>query len=166
MIITVLLIALFLSFLGHLFALVSYVTTKSDRSLKTFINTTLSNIILAGTCIVVIMSRPEVLRYVDIKRLTWIMSGVVMVVCLIVKVKIFIKIYKRAKNPDNYHVNFFGKKVLHSSVVSKVDMAIFFGTIPFFLLSGSYFVARFLNFFFTGIFEFLNWWRYIGLNHL
>lgn len=166
MIITVLLIALFLSFLGHLFSLVSYVTTKSERSLKTFINTTLSNIILAGTCIVFIMSRPELLRNVDVKKLTWIMSGVVMVVCLAVKIKIFIKIYKRAKNPDNYHVNFFGKKVLHSSVVTKVDMAIFFGTIPFFLLSGSYFMARLANFFFTGIFDFLNWWRYIGLNHL
>ena len=150
MIITVLLIALFLSFLGHLFALVSYVTTKSERSLKTFINTTISNIIIAGTCIVFIMSRPELLRNVDVKRLTWIMSGVVMVVCLAVKIKIFIKIYKRAKNPDNYHVNFFGKKVLHSSVVTKVDMAVFFGTIPFFLLSGSYFIARLANFFFYG----------------
>ena len=148
MIITVLLIALFLSFLGHLFALVSYVTTKSERSLKTFSNTTISNIIIAGTCIVFIMSRPELLRNVDVKRLTWIMSGVVMVVCLAVKIKIFIKIYKRAKNPDNYHVNFFGKKVLHSSVVTKVDMAVFFGTIPFFLLSGSYFIARLANFFF------------------
>jgi len=160
MIITVLLVALFLSFLGHLFALVSYVTTKSDRSLKTFINTTLSNIILAGACIVLIMSKPELLRFVDVRRLTWIMSGFVMFVCLIVKIKIFIKIYKRAKNPENYHINFFGKKVLHSSVVTKVDMAIFFGTIPFFLLSGSYFVARLTNFFFMDTFKFLQWWQW------
>jgi hypothetical protein len=158
MIITVLIIALFLSFLGHLFSLVSYVTTKSERSLKTFINTTLSNIILAGSCIVLIMSRPELLRHVDVRRLTWIMSGFVMFVCLGVKIKIFIKIYKKAKDPDNYHVNFFGKKVLHSTVVTKIDMAIFFGTIPFFLLSGSYFIARLTNFFFMDTFKFIHWW--------
>jgi hypothetical protein len=158
MIITILLISLFLSFLGHLFSLVSYVTSKSERSLKTFIQTTLSNIILAGTCIVMIMSKPELLRHVDVTRLTWIMSGFIMFVCLGVKIRIFIKIYKRAKNPDNYHVNFFGKKVLHSSVVTKIDMAIFFGTIPFFLLSGSYFIARFANFFFMDTFKSIIWW--------
>lgn len=147
MIITFLLLALFLSFLGHIAALVTYVTKRSEGSLKTFINTTLSNVILAGTCIVVFISKPHLLRDINLVMLSWIMSGLVMFVTLSIKIKIFITVYRRAKDPSNYHLNFFGKRVLHSTVVKKMEMAMFFGTIPFFLLSGSYFMARLLNFF-------------------
>ena len=147
MIITVLLIALFLSFLGHIFALVTYVTRKSERSLRTFIKTTISNVILAGTCIVLFMSRPDLMFEVDVQKLVWLMSGFIMFTTLGVKIRIFIRIYKRAQNPEHYHINFFGKKVLHSSVVNRIELAIFFGTIPFFLMSGAYFIARLVNFF-------------------
>lgn len=147
MIITVLLIALFLSFLGHIFSLVTYVTRKSERSLRTFIKTTISNVMLAGTCIVLFMSRPDLMYEVDVQKLVWLMSGFIMFTTLGVKIRIFIRIYKRAQNPEHYHVNFFGKKVLHSSVVNRIELAIFFGTIPFFLMSGSYFIARLVNFF-------------------
>ncbi|HOQ12737.1 MAG: hypothetical protein BWY23_01951 [Spirochaetes bacterium ADurb.Bin218] len=147
MIVTLLLLALFLSFIGHIAALVTYVTKRTEGSLKTFINTTLSNVTLAGTCIVVFLTKPHLLRDINLVFISWIMSGVVMFVTLGIKIKIFITIYRRAKDPANYHLNFFGKKVLHSTVVKKMELAIFFGTIPFFLLSGSYFIARLLNFF-------------------
>ena len=93
------------------------------------------------------MSRPDLLFQVDVPKLLWIISGFIMVVTLMVKIKIFIRIYRKAQDPDNYHINFFGKKVLHSSVVSRIELAIFFGTIPFFLMSGAYFIARLVNFF-------------------
>ncbi len=147
MIITFLILALFLSFLGHIAALVTYVTKRSEGSLKTFINTTLSNVILAGTCIVVFITKPHLLKDLNLVMLSWIMSGLVMFVTLSIKIKIFITVYRRAKDPSNYHLNFFGKRVLHSTVVKKMEMAMFFGTIPFFLLSGSYFMARLINFF-------------------
>ncbi len=147
MIITILLIALFLSFLGHIFSLVTYVTRRSERSLNAFIKTTISNVVLAATCMVLFMSRPDLLYEVNVSKLAWIMSGIIMFLTLGVKINIFVKIYKRAKNPDNYHLNFFGKKVLHSSVVSKMEMGIFFGTMPFFLMSGAYFIAKLANFF-------------------
>ncbi len=147
MIITFLLLALFLSFLGHIAALVAYVTKRSEGSLKTFINTTLSNVILAGTCIVVFITKPHLLKDLNLVMLSWIMSGFVMFVTLSIKIKIFITIYRRAKDPSNYHLNFFGKRVLHSTVVKKMELAMFFGTVPFFLISGSYFMARLINFF-------------------
>lgn len=147
MIITLLLIALFLSFLGHIYSLVTYVTTKSERSLRAFIKTTMSNIMIAGACIVLFMSRPDLLFQVDVPKLLWVISGFIMVVTLLIKIRIFRKIYRNAQEPENYHINFFGKKVLHSSVVNRIDLAIFFGTIPFFLFSGAYFIARLVNFF-------------------
>lgn len=147
MIITFLLLALFLSFIGHIAALVTYVTKRTEGSLKTFINTTLSNVTLAGTCIVVFITKPHLLKDINLVVLSWIMSGLVMFVTLCIKIKIFITVYRRAKDPSNYHLNFFGKRVLHSTVIKKMEMGIFFGTIPFFLLSGSYFMARLINFF-------------------
>lgn len=147
MIITFLLLALFLSFLGHIAALVTYVTRKTEGSLKTFINTTLSNVILAGTCIIVFITKPHLLRDINLIVLSWIMSGLVMFVTLCIKIRIFITIYRRAKDPSNYHHNFFGRRVLHGTVVKKMEIALFFGTIPFFLISGSYFMARVINFF-------------------
>ncbi len=147
MIITLLLIALFLSFLGHIYSLVTYVTTRSERSLRAFVKTTMSNIMIAGACIVLFMSRPDLLFQVDVPKLLWVISGFVMVITLWVKIKVSLSIYRKAQDPKNYHINFFGKKVLHSSVVSRIELAVFFGTIPFFLMSGAYFVARLVNFF-------------------
>ncbi len=147
MIISGLLLAFFVSFLGHIYSLVTYVTNKGEGSLKTFINTTLSNIILAGACIVYIMLKPEMARKVDLKFLTWIMSGIVLGVTVLIQINIFIRIYRRAKDPSNYHTNFFGKKVLHSSVVSRMEMAVFFGSMPFLMMAGAYFTARLVNFF-------------------
>lgn len=147
MIITFLLLALFLSFLGHIASLVTYVTKRTEGSLRTFIRTTLSNVIIAGTCIVVIITKPHLLKELNLIALTWIMSGFVMFVTLTIKIKIFVTVYKRAKDPSNYHLNFFGKRVLHATVAKKMEIAVFFGTIPFFLLSGSYFMARLINFF-------------------
>jgi hypothetical protein len=146
MIITLLLIALFLSFSIHIIALINFVTKKSDTAIKVFVSTTMSNVMIAGTCIVVIISRPEILREVDVIKVAWILSGIIMFVALAVQIRVFIKIYKRSKDPANYHVNYFGKKVLHSTVVSKFDMMIFFGAMPFLLIAGAYFIAKLINY--------------------
>jgi len=123
------------------------VTKKSNRSLKTYILTTFTNITIAGACIVLIFMKPEMAKTVDLKFLTWIMSGIILVITIVIKIGVFRRIYRRIKDPSNYHVNFFGKKVLHASVVSRLEIAVFFGTMPFFLMAGAYFVARGVNFF-------------------
>ena len=146
MIITILLISLFMSFFIHIFALFSFVTKKSDTAIKVFVATTMSNVMIAGACIVVIISNPEILREVDVVRVAWIFSGIIMFIALAIQIGVFIKIYKRAKEPENYHTNYFGKKVLHSTVVSKLDMMVFFGTIPFLLIAGAYFIAKLINY--------------------
>jgi len=83
---------------------------------------------------------------VDVIRVAWILSGIIMFIALSVKIRIFIKIYQRSKDPANYHTNYFGKKVLHSTVVSKFDLMIFFGTMPFSLIAGAYFIAKLINY--------------------
>ena len=146
MIITILLIALFISFSIHIFSLFTFITKKSDSAIYVFVATTMSNVMIAGGCIVVTISNPGMLTEVDVLKVAWILSGIIMFIALGIKVRIFIRIYKRAKDPANYHVNYFGKKVLHSTVVSKLDFMIFFGTIPFTLIAGAYFIAKLINY--------------------
>ncbi len=110
-----------------------------------FINTAVSNIVIAGCITLISLSNPDYIYKLDIKLMTWAASGFIMVMMIVIKIFVFRKIYKKAKDPANFHYNFFGKKVLHSTVASKVDILIFFVTIPFFLLFGAYFVARLVN---------------------
>ncbi len=147
MIFTIILLFLFFSVLIHFTSLFNYVTKKSKRSLRIFIKTAISNVVLSIVSIVLVLKRPDIFAKVDFILLTWLMSGAIMIFCLILKIKIFVNIYKRSQLPENYHYNFFGKKVLHSTVVSKIEIALFFATLPFFITTGSYFIARVMNFF-------------------
>ena len=146
MIITLLLIALFLSFAVHIFSLFVFVTKKANSAIYVFISTTMTNVMIAGACIVIIISNPKILTEVDVIRVAWILSGIIMFIALIIKIRIFIKIYQRSKDPANYHTNYFGKKVLHSTVISKMDFLVFFGTMPFLVMAGAYFIAKLIKY--------------------
>jgi hypothetical protein len=75
------------------------------------------------------------------------MSGSFMIMTFALQTSIFIRVYRRSKLPEHYHYNFFGKKVLHSSVATPIEMALFFASIPMFLVAGAYFAARFIRLF-------------------
>jgi hypothetical protein len=145
MIITVLLLLLQLSFTMHIYFLVQYVVRMDKKFLRWFVNTAVSNIFLAGLLTILAIYRPELIRNINLKFLLWIISGFIMLIMLLIKVSIFRNIMKRSRDPANYHLNYFGKKVLHSSVVSRGEIYIFFFTIPMFLFAGAYFLARMLN---------------------
>jgi heme/copper-type cytochrome/quinol oxidase subunit 1 len=80
----------------------------------------------------------------------WIISGVTMFLVLYIKLSLAFRIYKRSKDPEFYHINFFGKKVYNEKLIKNFEYMIFFITIPFFLLIGAYFVARLINLYFYG----------------
>ncbi len=145
MTIRILLLLLQISFTIHIYFIIQYVLKKEGRYLRGFINTAIINILLAGTLTFVILYKPELARKINLKLLFWIMSGFVMMTMLFVKIMIFRNMYRRAKDPANFHYNFFGKKVLHSRVVLVEEIYVFLFTIPFFLFSGAYFVARLFN---------------------
>ena len=145
MIIIIIFILLQVSFTLHIYNLVIYVLKKNDRNLKWFINTAISNILIAVSLTALAIMKPEMVRGVDFGFLIWIMTGLIMVAMLGIKINIAKNIYQRSRDPDNYHFNYFGKKVLHSSVVRYEEILIFMFTMPFFLFAGAYFVACLVN---------------------
>jgi hypothetical protein len=87
----------------------------------------------------------ELMRNSNLKILLWLMSGLAMIIVLVVKVYLLKKIYRRTQDPNHFHLNFFGKKVLHRTVAKPLEIFALFVTMPLFLLLGAYFVARIIN---------------------
>jgi len=150
MIIVILLFLLLLSFCVHILVLILYVTRAQKKHLQWFLNTAVSNIVIAGTISFLLVWKPAVIRNINPAFTLWLLSGLVLIVTLAIKIGLFRRMYRNMQDPKNYHYNFFGKKVLHPEAVSKLDVLAFFGTMPFFLMAGAYFVARLVNLIITG----------------
>lgn len=138
-------IALQVSFSIHIYSLVLYVLRRENKYLKGFINTTVSNMVLAGTITAFAIIKQEYVAQVNFQLLLWLMTGFVMLIMLFIKTTIAVAIFRRSRDPNNYHFNYFGKKVLHGNVVKFEEILVFFLTMPFFLFSGAYFIARLFN---------------------
>ncbi len=145
MIIIILILVLLLSFSIHIYFLLLYILRAQKKHLKGFINTAISNITIAGSIMFLLVYKPSLIREVNAAMMLWLMSGLIFVITLVVKVRLFMRMYRNIRDPKNFHLNFFKKKVLNKDAVSKVDISVFFMTMPFFLMAGAYFLARLIN---------------------
>jgi hypothetical protein len=145
--IVLLLLLLFISILFHVYYLTRYIRTRSESYLRKYINTAAINIFIGGICVIIAIFKPDEIQKLKAPLILWFMSGAFMIMAFALQTSIFIRVYRRSKLPEHYHYNFFGKKVLHSSVASPIEIALFFATIPMFLVAGAYFVARFIRLF-------------------
>ena len=68
-----------------------------------------------------------------------------MIILLFMQVIILFRVYRRSKDPVFFDINFFGKKVFRKGVIKQSEFLTFILTMPFFLMVGSYFVARLVN---------------------
>ncbi len=150
MIILALLIALFISFVVHIYFLFQYLLKVNKKYLYGFINTAVTNILIAGIIMFALVYKPELIRGINPGQVLWVFSGLIFLVTFGVQVNVLRRIYCTFKNPANYHLNFFGKKVLNRDAVSKFDVFAFFGAMPFFLVAGAYFIARLINYILYG----------------
>lgn len=140
-----LLILLQIPFIICVVLLIAYVDNNNRKLKIWFIIIAFISFAAAGNMGLLSIVRPSVFPGIAPNLLFWILSGYLMLMMVIIKIHIFRKIYRRSQDPDNYHYNFFGKKVVHTEVITKKEMAEFMVTIPIFLFTGSYFVARLIN---------------------
>ena len=140
-----LILLLFTSFSIHILSIIQYISKPEKKYIRLFLNTAISNILIALALMYMAIQRPDLLRDLDMKLLTWLLSGLLFLLTLFIKIMVFRRVYQRAQMPENFHYNFFGKKVLHPEVIKRGEFIIFFGVMPFFLIAGSYFVARLIN---------------------
>ncbi|HNW29472.1 MAG TPA: hypothetical protein PKN50_13430 [Spirochaetota bacterium] len=77
----------------------------------------------------------------------WFLSGILLVITLTLRISIVVRVYNRAQLPDNYHYNYFGKKVYHPGILKSVEVVLFFISVPLLLIGGAYFIARFIRYY-------------------
>lgn len=147
MIIVLLFLVLLLSVAFHLSYLARYIQTRKPDLLQRYILTTISNVFISAALIFTALYKPEQIQKIKFPLMMWVLNGFMMVVMLMAQITIIRRIFQRSKLPENYHYNFFGKKVLHPSVVKPGEVAAFFATIPLFLFTGAYFFAKLIRFF-------------------
>jgi pheromone shutdown protein TraB len=145
MVISILLIALSFSFCFQIAIIILYLSSKRDLYYKTFLGTFIINTILMVVTSTIALTSPVSVQKINVKFILWVISGLITLVLLFLQITIFGRVYRRSKDPNFFDINFFGKKVFRKGIIKQSEFLTFLLTIPFFLMFGSYFVARFIN---------------------
>ncbi len=142
MIVLFFIIVLQISLIVHIYFMVSFISKKQDKDFRGFFITAIVNIFMAIFIAFLIILYPGQMRQINIDKILFFESGAIFFVMLFVKMRITVRIYKKSKDPSNYHFNVFGKKVLHKNVATPQDVMIYFMTLPITLISGAYFIVK------------------------
>jgi hypothetical protein len=100
---------------------------------------------LAMALIIISLTKPHIMRELNLKYFFWLLSGFLTILLLSIKIAIFRNIYKRSLDPRWYHFNHFGKKVFEKGIIKQSEFLGIFGMLPFFLFIGAFFISRLLN---------------------
>ena len=146
-----LILLFFIPFALNVLVLILYFYTGKIIFRKRFLFTAFASFGLLGGVILVSSFIPSLYNYIDFRFLFWVLSGYFMIVSVIIKILIFRRVYVRYQDPENFHYNYFGKKVMHAGYLTNKEMMYFMITIPVFLFAGAYFVARLINLIISGM---------------
>ncbi len=135
-------IILEISFIFHVYYMVSFISKKDSRHFRGFFITAVINIFMSIFIAVFVITFPSQLRQINLEMFLFIQSGIIFIVMLYIKMKITMAIYRRSQDPENFHYNVFGKKVLHKNVTTPKDVMFYFMTLPITLFCGAYFVVK------------------------
>ena len=141
----IILISLAFSFCLQLLVIIQYLSTKAESYYRIFLGTFVINTILMVVTSIFMFRTPMHFYKLDLRLIMWIISGFVLFILLFLKITILVRIYKRAKDPAFYSINFFGKKVYEKGIVKQSEFVTIFLSMPFFLIIGAYFIARLIN---------------------
>ncbi len=141
----ILTLLLFIPFTVNIFILIIYIYTNIIIYRKRFLLTAFFSFGLLGLVLFISRFSMPLFEALNFTVLFWLLSGYLLSVAISVKIFIFSRLYKRHQDPNNFHYNFFGKKVMHSGFLTKKEMGFFVISIPAFLFAGAYFVARLIN---------------------
>ena len=128
----------------HIYTLIMFLMTKKSKHVVGFVATAIVNIAIAIVFVVIVLKNPSLIRG-NIDFFVWVFSGFMALALFLLKVKIFITIYRRTKDENYYRLNYFGKKILKTGIISNKEYMTLMLSMPFFLLSGAYFIAKLVS---------------------
>jgi hypothetical protein len=139
-----LIILLQLSVFAHVIFIASYVKSKSTASFRGFFATTFTNFTITAIMVIMLMQTPQIIYKFKLEFVLLVEAGLVFILLLLVKVRISLRIILRSRDPEYYDINFFGKKVYKTKIISKGEVAAFILTMPVTLFAGAYFFVKLL----------------------
>lgn len=140
----------FTPFIINIFFLIIYIITRNNKCRILFFITLLFAFIVLGCVRFIPAFGAMPGKEINFDFLLWLVSGHLFLTAIVTMIFIFSNIYRRYQDPQNYHFNHFGKKVVHSGFMSNKEMAEFILTIPVILFIGPYFAGRLIKFILNG----------------
>ena len=131
-----------ISFIFHVYYLISFLSKKLDKYLKGFLVTTVTNVFLGMFIAIFLLFNPREVEEIYLERVIFIESAIIFVIMIYIKGRVTYGIYKRLQDPAHFHYSYFGKKVIHTSAVTAKDLFAYFLTLPFTLICGAYLVVK------------------------
>ncbi len=133
------------SLLVHIHSMIGYISTKNMKFFKRFMVTSVSNTLVGITLAIFVVLDREIVKLIRMDMILVLESGLIFFYMLFIKITIVTRILRRMRNPENYHLSYFGKKVYEKRVVDPREIMTFFVSLPFTLFAGAYFVVRLIN---------------------
>jgi len=130
-------------FLQILF-IAAYLKSKSRVSFAGFLFTTFTSFSITALMLVMYIQNPRIIYIFQLEEILFVESGLLFTFLLFIKIRIALKIAVRSKDPDYYDLNFFGKKVYKTKIISKGEVAAFILSTPVTMFAGAYFFVRLL----------------------
>lgn len=88
------------------------------------------------------MQTPQIIYKFKLEFILIVEAGLVFILLLFVKIRITLRIILRSMNPEYYDINFFGKKVYKTKIISKAEVAAYILTMPITIFAGAYFFVK------------------------
>ena len=129
----------------------AYIYKKKLNFFKGFVVSGFLNMILAMGLAAHFLLSPtkfqlqQLQNTLNLQNLKIIATGTFSLLALLIQIIVLICLYKRSKNPQNYHFNYFGQKVLHKDVVKPNEVVLFLACMPCVLIFGAYFFVKIIN---------------------
>jgi len=142
---TVLIFVFHASVILHIFFIYNYISTKVSRDFWGLIITTFTNVGIAMSIIFMVMDDPQLVPSLNWEKISYYSSGILFFSMGAMKVRIVIKLIGKTLDPVNYHYSYFGKKVYDTAIVTIREVAVYFFTVPIWLLAGAYFMVMFCS---------------------
>jgi hypothetical protein len=138
-------IALQTSMFIHIYCLVGYISSKKMEYFRYFMITVATNVFISIIIAMIVAVDPRMLKGIKLDVVWFLEAGLIFIYMMAVKIRITWIIIRRLKDPVNYHLNHFGKKIYNTSIVNFQEVMTYFVTFPFTLMAGAYFVVRIMR---------------------
>ncbi len=138
-------IAVQTSLVIHIYSLTGYIASKKSFHFWNFMITAGTNIFLSIGVATIVFINPGIIKGMNLDLVFILESGLLFAYMLAIKIRLTITIIRRARDPQNYHLSHFGKKIYHTTVVNFKELMTYFLTLPFTLMAGAYFFVKMIQ---------------------